>query len=150
MFSSITIPILLLTMILTQSPSLPRSQDQCQAAPSRNTLVEILGKPVESVERIEQVTFRKNSISVSAHFDSSNRAETIFMSDSCRGIHGLTELMNKLVPKYDRGKMVERPIRSDSTICYRTYVEQYECLTIEYSEEMCMNCSHAGAKIKWK
>jgi hypothetical protein len=150
MLSSTTIPILLLTMVLTQSPSVPRSQEECHTAPARDSLEEILGKPVECVGEKADVCYRNNNIKV--HFNSSNRAETIFMSDSCSGVAGLAAFMNELVPKDIRGKSLKRPIISGSTSCQaRSYVEEYECLNIEYFEgNNCMDCNDGSVKIKWK
>ena len=150
MLSSRTIPILLLTIVLTQSPSVPQSQGECHTAPTRDTLEKILGKPVECVSETADVCYRKNNIRV--HFDSSNKAETIFMDDSCSGVAGLASLMNKLVPEDIRGKSLKRPIIINSMSCQgRTYVEEYECLNIEYSEgNKCMDCNYGSVKVRWK
>jgi hypothetical protein len=148
MLGSTTIPILLLTIVLTQSPSVPQPNEQCEAARSRNRFEEIWGKPVECVFGTEHVCYRKNGISFSAHFDSSNRAETIFML-SDMGISQLTKSIDRLVPKDDRGKCLKCQV-SVSTSCQNTYVEEYECLTIEYFEESCADLNLASVKIKWK
>ena len=150
MLRSTTIPILLLTLVLTQSPSVPRSQEECQTAPARDNLEEILGKPVKCVGETADVCYRQNSIRV--HFDSSDKVETIFMTNSCSGVAGLEALINKIVPKDSRGKSLKRPIIINSTSCQeRSYVEDYECLNIEYFEgNNCMNCNYGSVKISWK
>jgi hypothetical protein len=154
MLSSTTIALLFLTIVLMQSPSVPQSQEECQAAvPSRNSLEEILGTPVKCFHETADVCYRGNSVRV--HFDSSNRAETIFLGDSCSGVAGLAELMNKLVPKDIRGESLKEPLKQPiilSTSCHeRSYVEEYGCLNIEYFEgSNCMDCNHGFVKIRWK
>jgi hypothetical protein len=148
MLSSTTIPILLLIIVLMQSASVPQPQEQCHEAPSRNRLEEIWGKPVECVFGTDHVCFRKNGISFSAHFDSSNRAETIFMLSD---ISQPTKLIDRLVPKDDRGRCLKCQGQiSLSMSCHKTNVEEYQCLTIEYSEESCADLNLVTVKIKWK
>jgi len=150
MLSSTNIPILLLIIVLIQPPSVAQSQEECHTAPTRDSLEEILGKPVECVDETADVCYRQNNIRV--HFDSSNRAETIFMKDSCLGVAGLTALMNKLVPKDMRGNLLKPHVISGSMGCQgRSYVEEYECLNIEYFEgDRCMDCTSGSVKITRK
>jgi len=149
MLSSRTIPILLLTIVLTQSPSVPQSKEQCQGAPSRNRLEETWGKPVECAFGTGYVCFSKNGISFRAQFDSSNRAEAIFMI-SDMGIFQLTKSIDRVVPKDDRGKFLKTQINLSKS-CQNTHVEEYECMAIEYFEEDCgADLNLATVKIKWK
>jgi len=149
MLSLRTVPILLLIIVPTELLSVHQSEEGCRMAPSRSAFEEILGKPVECVGGTKHTCFRKDSISIRVLFDSFNRAETILVSEVCSGVRGPTELINRLVPKDGRGKLLKAPIH-DSTSCSKSYVEEYECLTIQYSENNCMNCPTAGVDIKWK
>jgi hypothetical protein len=132
---------------LMQSGAVPQPKQQCHEAPSRNRLEEIWGTPVECVFVFgtEYLCFRKIGISFSVHFDSSNRAETILMLSD---VSELTKSIDRVVPKDDRGKCLQCEISGSS--CHKTYVEQYECLTIEYSDESCADLNLATVKIKWR
>jgi hypothetical protein len=139
-------------MVLTQSPSVPQSQGECHTAPTRDSIEEILGKPVECVRETADVCYRKNDNKIRVHFDSANKTETIFMDDNCLGVAGLVALMNKLVPEDIRGKSLKRPIIINSMNCKaRNYVEEYECLYIEYFEgNKCMDCNYGSLNVRWK
>jgi hypothetical protein len=108
-----------------------------------------LGKPVECVGGKKHTCFLKNSIFIRVLFDSSNRAETIFAVDPCGLVRGPTELIDRLVPKDGRGKLLKAPIHV-STSGGESYVEEYECVTIQYSENNSMNCPNGRVDIKWK
>ena len=107
-----------------------------------------MGKPVECIAATEHLCFRKNGISLSLALDSSDRAETIFIL-AYTGNSQLTKLIDELVPKDDRGKFLKTQINLSKS-CQNTYVEEYECLAIEYFAESCADLNVATVKIKWK
>jgi hypothetical protein len=149
MWSS-TIPLLLILLLISiQSPSVPQTQEQCIAAPSKKNLEEILGKPDEPpVEG--SIRFRKNGHSVIVKFSSSERAEVLVIN-GIEGIDNLSKLLNQLVPKSSRGRFL-KPGRPGKVFGPgKIYVEEYECLTIEYSENYGpQNSMPAAASITWK
>jgi hypothetical protein len=151
MWSS-TIPLLLISiLILFQSPAVLRTQEQCTAAPLKENLEEILGKPDETPVGAEGlIRFRKHSHSVVVKFDSSERTENLIINGS-EGIDDLRELLNQLVPKSSRGRFLERGPGKTFRRNWTIYVEEYECLTIEYSEQYGpLNSVPAAVNITWK
>lgn len=149
---SLTIPLLLISILISvQSPAVPQTQEQCTPAPLRENLEEILGQPDKAPVGTEGlIRFEKHSHSVIVKFDSSQRAENLSI-DGREGIDDLTQLLNQLVPRSSRGSFLERrpgkTLRQNWTI----YVEEYECLTIEYSEQYCcLNSMPTAVRITWK
>ncbi len=58
-------------------------------------------------------------------------------------------IANEIVPKDSRGKL--RLTGLINSGCYTNYVEDYECLTMEYTEmNGCQDCDFASIKIVWK
>jgi hypothetical protein len=148
MWSS-TIPLLLISILTSvQSPAVP--QTQCTTAPLRENLEEILGQPDEAPVGTEGlIRFRKHSHSVIVKFSSSERAEVLVINGS-EGIDDLRELLNQLVPKSSRGRFLERGPGKTFRRNWKIYVEEYECLTIEYSEQLNLNSAPAAVSITWK
>jgi hypothetical protein len=147
-----TIPLLLISiLILVQSPAALQTQEQCTAAPLKENLEEILGKPDGAPVGTEGfIRFMKHSHSVIVKFDSSERAENLIINGS-EGIDDLRELLNQLVPKSSRGRFLERGPGKTFRRNWTIYVEEYECLTIEYSEQYApLNSLPAAVNIKWK
>jgi hypothetical protein len=73
---------------LDRFSSVARSQNTCAAAPSRNSLVEMLGTPIEVYPDFR---FRKNNTLISVKFDGGYRAENLFMTGS-EGIGEITRV----------------------------------------------------------
>jgi len=149
MWSS-TIPVLLITILISvQSPSVLQSQEQCIAAPLKKNLEEILGKPIAAPAE-GPIRFSKNGHLVIVKFSSSERAENLVINGS-NGIDDLNKLLNQLVPKSSRGRFLKRGPGKRFSRGWTIYVEEYECLTIEYSENyVIQNSVPAAASITWK
>jgi hypothetical protein len=144
------IPLLLIAILISvQSPTVCQTQEHCTTAPLRENLEETLGKPSEAPAE-GFIRFRKNGHPVIVKFSTSERAEILVIGGN-EGIDDLRELLNQLVPKSSRGRFLER--RSGKTFRqnWTIYVEEYECLTIEYSEQYApLNSMPASVEITWK
>jgi hypothetical protein len=129
----------------------PQTPEQCITAPSRENLEEILGQPDKAPVGTEGlIRFRKHSHSIIVKFDSSKRAEDLVIEGS-EGIDDLRELLNQLVPKSSRGRFLERGPGKTFRQYWTIYVEEYECLSIEYSENYGpQNSMPAAVRITWK
>ena len=152
MFSSTKIRLLVLLIVFVQLVSEAQSQEKCIAAPSKISLEEILGKPVEGPTGPEgRVWFRKSERSVTVKFSSFDSAENLIISYGDGGIEGLTELLNQLVPKSSRGKFLRRGPGKSFRQNWQIYTEEYECLTIEFSQQYApLNSMPAVIEVKWK
>ena len=148
----------LLLVMAVQSFFVQQSQEGCAARPQKDRIEQTLGKPVECPSEVKEgLCFRKDYSLIVLHLESSGRIESIFISDSCIGIHGLRELVDSLIQKGCRGEILPKPsiakpgtLVFGSTSCERRYREEYECLTIDYSERVCQNCVPASVNIVWK
>lgn len=155
MWSS-TIPLLLISILVSvQSPIVCQTREKCTTAPLRENLEKILGKPVEAPA--EGPIRYYNGHYVTVKFSASETAEILVINGS-EGIDDLHKLLNQLVPKSSRGRFIERgpgKIERGPGKTFRQnwkiYVEEYECLTIEYSEKLCcLNSVPAAVRITWK
>jgi Glyoxalase-like domain len=149
--------LLLLFFVAAQSLFAPQSKEQPDARPQKNSIEKILGKPVECASNVrEGICFKKDSSLIVIHLDSSERIESIFISDPCTGIYGLRKLVDELAPKSKRGEILPQPsiLKPGTSIalgsCKMTQREEYESLTIEYSELLCQGCAPATVNIAWK
>jgi hypothetical protein len=152
-------PGLLLLLIVTV-PSLfaPQSKEQCDARFQKDYLEKVLGKEARCPSSVRGgICFRKNESLIVVRLDSSERVASIFINDPCTGIFGLRKLVDELVPKSKRGDILPQaptpkpgPSVELGSGCKMTQREEYECLTMEYSELMCQDCAPATVNIVWK
>jgi hypothetical protein len=146
------------TMQITQASSVaqeivkpaPQSQERCTAAPSKSSLKQILGAPVKcpsSVEEERECFRPKQATLVTVQLNSSDKAPNIFIYENCNGIHGLTDLISRVVPKSMRGKFLKRVEKKPLDT---NYVEEYECLRMEYFQDIGHGCAPASVNIDWE
>jgi hypothetical protein len=83
-------------------------------------------------------------------FNSSDVVVSVQMSTACNGLQSLTKVLDDTVPKETRGKYVQQLKKSPLGSCQVTSEEEYECVTIEYFQELCMDCSPASLQVVWK
>ena len=147
----------LLFVIALHSFFVQESTERCSGRPQMENLQKTLGQPVDCPSHVKEgKCFRKDSSWIVIQLESSGRIESVFISDSCIGIQGVRALVDSLVPKSCRGKVLPKPtipkrgtVIFGTTSCEKGYSEEYECLTIDYSEELCQNCAPASVNVIW-
>jgi Glyoxalase-like domain len=150
--------LLLSVAVAVQSLFAAHSKEQCDARFQKDYIEKILGKEVECPSNLRGgICFQKNATLIALRLDSSGRIESIFINDLCAGIFGLRKLVDELVPKSKRGEILPQPSnpKPETSLvlrsgCRMTQREDYECLTMEYSEFMCQGCAPATVNIVWK
>jgi len=146
----------LLLVMAVQSFFVQHSQEGCAGRPQKDSIEKILGEPVECPAQVKEgMCFRKNSSWVVIQLESSGRIESIFISDSC-SMQDVRALVDSLVPKSCRGEILPKPTTPKpgtlifgNTGCERRYSEEYECLTMDYSEKVCQDCVPSSVNVVW-
>ena len=141
---------LLVASVFLSTPLLSNPAKKCKTV-TRATIEEQFGKPVKCLKDSEDIECYGNHLQlISVQFDSSDRVTNIEMITICKGLESLTKLLNVIIPTNARGKYVQKLQRSPSShSCRRIYEEEYQCVRITYSEELCMGCAPASIKANW-
>ena len=118
-------------------------------APSKLQIEESLGQPEPCPSDSEDaLCFRADWASVTARFDASGHATSVIISTAA-GLRVVVRVLDQLVPEQNRGRFLRRIEKTDRLACHRVYVDEYEYLSIEYSEERCVSLIPAAIKIIW-
>jgi hypothetical protein len=145
-FARLSLAIALTSLTLFSSVVAVRCHKPAPAF-SRRVMEEKFGVATKCSNTVENVAcFKIKDVFVQAQFNSSDYAEIIRLSTGCKGLRSLMDAAMQVAPKSSRGKFRTR-IAAGGRSCQPTYVEQYECLTMEYAEELCLGCAPAYIKI---
>ena len=98
----------------------------------------------------EMVCFGNSLEPTRVQFDSSGVATHIWLRTSCIGVHGLKRRLNQIVPEKARGKFRHRTETTAQVSCEAVFEEEYDCVSIKYSEERCRGCAPASITVTWK
>jgi hypothetical protein len=114
---------------------------------SREALEKKFGEPTKCLEKLENVTCFKGSL-IQVEFNKSGYAEKIVIRHYCNGLWSIKPVALEVVPESSRGELIRR---TDPTLgsCDSTYREEYVCLVMKYSEELCHGCAPAYIEITW-
>ena len=153
------------TLVLAATVFLPTTSSS-SAKPkcvmlTRASIEEKFGKPVKCLKEVKDIEcFGHERGPVSVQFNSSGLAEKIWISTSCNGLWSLGKILDEKIPKNTRGKYRRRlegaatSREGDGVVvtpgCKSVFREEYECLTIEYSQINCMGCAPALITVTWK
>ena len=141
---------LLIVSFLLFTPTHSASPKKCKTV-TRATIEEKFGKAVKCQKNSEDVECFGNQVPpVRVQFDSSDGVTDFEMITLCSSLHSLIKVLDEVVPKNARGKYLQELQRSLSGSCHRVYEEEYQCLRITYSQELCMGCAPASIKVSWK
>ena len=143
--------LLLLVISFLFSPPLHSiSPKKCKAV-TRATIEEKFGKPVKCGKNSEGVEcFGPQLEPVKVQFDSSDVVTDLEIITFCHGLDSLIKVLDVIVPKNARGKYLQESQPSAPYSCHRVHEEEYQCVRITYSQELCMGCAPASIKASWK
>jgi hypothetical protein len=144
-------PLVLAVMVLLTAAPNRVAKHRCVKL-TRATIEKKLGKPRKCPSGINDVEcFGDERVSVRVPFDSSGVAKSMKLFTSCYGIQSVTKVLDEILPKAARGKR-DRRLAMIATPggCRPINREEYECLRIESSQELCMGCAPASITVTWK
>ena len=140
----------LIVYFLLCTPLHSVSPKKCKTV-TRATIEEKFGKAVKCRNDSEDVEcFGTPLEPVRVQFDSIDGVTNIEMITFCHGLDSLIKVLNVIVPQNARGKYLQEFQRSPSGSCNRVHEEEYQCVRITYSQELCMGCAPASIKANWK
>jgi hypothetical protein len=141
---------LLVASVFLSTPLDSNSAKECKTV-TRAAIEEQFGKPVKCLKDSKDVECFGNQLQpMRVQFDSSDGVTNIEMTTLCSGLESLIKVLNVIVPTKARGKYFQELQRSPSGSCRRIYEEEYQCVRIMYSQELCMGCAPASIKAIWK
>jgi hypothetical protein len=118
---------------------------------TRAAIEQRFGKPVKCGKRPEDAEcFGPGLEPMKVQFDSSGVVVKLEIRTGCNGLQSLAKLLDELVPKSARGKDLQQPKKFPPGSCAVVSQEEYECVTITYSQELCMDCAPASIQVVWK
>lgn len=95
-----------------------------------------------------KLCFQNARSGFTANFDNAGKILSIVLSHPCK-YYSIKEFAEKLVPPENRGKFIKKIFISEEYACLMEYVEEYECLKINYSSQNCMGCAPGSVTITW-
>lgn len=141
--------LILVALVSPGSVAPVNASGECKA-PSTRRVKDVLDEPVECPKgSAGGVCFKNKSAFVIARFSAKGFAESLFFSTSA-GMFSVSGFMKKIVTDKYRGWFSQRIEMSERYACKSVYLEEYECLSIEYSQENCMGSMPATIKVVWK
>ncbi len=134
---------------ITDAPLIP-------AAP-RPTLAEltaVLGPPADCYGKEPgKICFHFYNFSIfnnaSAYLDETGRATRVGISTGA-GLMVIDEFMRRLATNERRGRLRKRVDRAEPYSCKSDDVDEYDWLSIKYTEEHCVNSNPASIDITWR
>lgn len=140
----ILVPLFFSTPLHTVSPK------HCKPV-ARTSIEERFGKAVKCPnESKETECFGPTQEPVRVQFDSLDTVTSIELTTFCQGLQSITKVLNETVPNNARGKYLRESELSRPYSCRHVREEEYQCVRINYSEELCMGCAPAWIKATWK
>ena len=137
---------LLIFLAIYHSPQQREEHTKCERL-TRVKVEELLGQPQKCR------TETKNVVCFAAYrvqFNDTGVVEQITMFNHCSGLHWLRKDMDRIVPESLRGKLLKKTDARRDGSCSSGYEEEYACVKINFSEELCMGCAPATITIVWK
>ena len=145
---------LVLLLMLGLLTGAPDSSNQSHGRRLTKQRVEsLLGKRCPDIIRREgQYCYATSDPDVIAfvEFNEADEVEKLSLSACLMRIEHLDTIALKIVPENFRGKHIDRIAKSKPTGCFTSYKEDYERVTVSYSESGCTNCNHPRLTITWK
>jgi len=83
-------------------------------------------------------------------FNEADEVEELSLSACLMRIERLDMIASKIVPENSRGKHIGGIAKGKPNGCFTSYRQEYERLTVSYSESGCTNCNHPRVIITWK
>jgi hypothetical protein len=157
-FNHLLFTSLLVASLFLSTPLRSNTHEKC-ATVTRAKIEERFGIPVKCLNEVQVAVgvdsedvkcFRHEGVPMRVQFNSSDVVTSIEMSTSCNGLQSLMRVLNETIPKSARGKILQEVQKSPSGSCEVVSEEEYECLRIKYSRELCMGCAPASIKAIWK
>ena len=136
--------------VWTRNAELNVATKKC-ARLTRAEIEEKFGKPIKCTPvSKDSECWGRELEPMRVQFDSSDVVVSMVMSTSCNGLQSLKKMLDETVPTNARGKYVQESKKSPLGSCQVVSEEEYECVTIEYFQELCMDCSLASIRVVWK
>ena len=149
-FSHLFFISLIVAILSFSAPLSSRIPKKCVNV-TRAKIQETLGKPVKCLKDSKDVEcFGRELEPLRVQFNSSDVVTRLDISTGCRGLNSLKKVLDEIVPKDDRGKYRQQFQKSLTGSCHMVSEEEYECLRITYSQELCMGCAPASIEVIWK
>ena len=149
-FSHLSLLSLIVGILFLPAPLSSRIPKKCVNV-TREKLQEKFGKPFKCSKAPKDVEcFGRESEPLKVQFNSSDVVTRLDMSTICSGLSSLKKRLDEIVPKDARGDRRQQFQKSLTGSCHMVSEEEYECLTITYSQELCMGCAPASIKVIWK
>ena len=149
-FSHLSLLSLIVGILFLPAPLSSRIPKKCVNV-TREKIQEKFGKPVKCLnDSKDSECFGRESEPLKVQFNSSDVVTRLDMSTVCSGISSLKKVLDEIVPKDARGDHRQQFQKSLTGSCHMVSEEQYECLRITYSQELCMGCAPASIEVIWK
>ena len=133
-----------LTLVFTQA-----GPKKCDAL-RREKMIELLGQPGKCHKPEKNVEcFGSQSGLYAVQFNDSGLVEQIRMFNGCSGVDWLTKDLDRMAPEKLRGKLLKKTDWTTGS-CEASKEEEYECVSINYTQQNCMGCVPASITIVWK
>lgn len=140
----ILVPLFFTTPLHTVSPK------HCKPV-ARAMIEEKFGKAIKCPQESKGIEcFGPQQEPVRVQFDSLDAVTNIELSSACHGLQFLKKVLNETVPNNARGKYLRGSEPLAPYSCRQIHEEEYQCVRITYSEELCMGCAPARIEAKWK
>jgi hypothetical protein len=133
----------------TNNASANEATKKC-ARVTRATIEQKFGKPIKCTKDAKEVECYGSAGELTkVRFDSADVVVSIEMFTG-NGLDRLTKVLDEILPKNSRGKILQEPKKSPFGSCTVSSEEEYQCITINYFQQLCMDSAPASIRVVWK
>ena len=142
--------VLFMLAVVFQSPQQPAETKKCERL-TRAKTEELWGQPTKCSKEMKGITcFGGQWSPIMVQFNESGVVEQVRMHNPCTGLHWLRKELDRILPENLRGELQKKMDVSPKGSCEWINEEDYECVKIKFTQELCMGCSPASITIDWK